>query len=224
MRARRGARARRRRTARSRRRAIRISYRRTARGPQRAERLLAVLVRRPVDDQDAVEVVELVLDDPRGEPSSSRRTSLAVLGPCPRASTRVDRSTGTRDALEREAALVVGRGLLAALGDDRVDERARPRPRPAAKTKTRRSTPTWVAASPTPCASCISAIIRSTSGAGRRRTPRRRAPSSAAPGRGTGGSARARAACGPRLSAALRLPRRTRPHRDGRRSWSWSWS
>ena len=53
--------------------------------PQRAERFLAVLGVGPVDDQHAVEMVELVLDDPRGEPLELVPHVLAGRDPCPRA-------------------------------------------------------------------------------------------------------------------------------------------
>ena len=123
--------------------------------PQRRERLLAVLVVGAVDDQHAVEVVELVLHDARARTRRARSGRRRRSGPCPRARRRVERSTGTRTPCsERQPSssdsvssprstttgLTIARGASSS----------------GSKTNTRRSTPTCVAASPTPCASCIS--------------------------------------------------------------------
>src|SRR5437763_8221273 len=88
--------------------------------PQRRERLLAVLVVGAVDDQHAREVVELVLDDPRGvlvelEPEVLAARILSLEDEARRAFHR------HTDSLQREATLVLRRRLVAALGDDGVD-------------------------------------------------------------------------------------------------------
>ncbi len=76
--------------------------------PQDSERLLAVLVVGAVDDQHAVEVVELVLDDARASPSSSKPNRLAVRIDALERRRVTERSTGHTHALQREAALLVG--------------------------------------------------------------------------------------------------------------------
>src|SRR5581483_7925276 len=93
--------------------------------PQRRERLLAVLVVGPVDDQHAVEVVQLVLDDARSVRLELDAQVIAVRVLALEHDTR-GALDGHAHALEREAALLLGRRLLAALDDDGVDDRARP--------------------------------------------------------------------------------------------------
>ena len=60
-------------------------YRRTGCGRRIAERLLAVLVVGAVDDQHAVEMVELVLDDARAHPLELEAARRPRRDPCPRA-------------------------------------------------------------------------------------------------------------------------------------------
>ena len=65
--------------------ASRIVARRRAAAAGARERLAARLGRRPVEDQHAVEVVELVLDDARGEPVELERERGRRARPAPRA-------------------------------------------------------------------------------------------------------------------------------------------
>ena len=114
-----------------------------------------MLVVGAVDDQHAVEVVELVLHDARAEPLELeahvvRRRVLALERDL------IDRSTGTRTPCEREAALLVGLRLVGRLDEPRVDDRLRGLVLVGLEDEERRSTPTCVAARPTPWASCIS--------------------------------------------------------------------
>ena len=77
-----------------------ISHRKRDARPQQRERLLAVLRVGAVDDQHAVEVVELVLHDAGGVPLELEAHVVAVLDPCPRSSA----SSGARPARARPAA------------------------------------------------------------------------------------------------------------------------
>ena len=156
-----GARGRRRRTEPSRRRRARITAR-TGCGRSDAERLLAVLVVGAVDDQHAVEVVELVLHDARGQPFELVAHVLAArilaLDRDARRSARPGRgrpgATGSppRRSPSRPTRSM-SRGLTTARGPSSS----------GSNTKKPRSMPSCVAASPTPCASCISSCMRSTS-------------------------------------------------------------
>jgi hypothetical protein len=88
------------------------------------ERLAAILVRRSVEDQDAVEVVELVLSDPRRELLELELDGVPLLV------ARLDAHPhgpldAHHDALHGQAALVIRLGLLGAVDDHRVDDRAR---------------------------------------------------------------------------------------------------
>ena len=83
--------------------------------PQERERLPAGLRRRPVEDQHAVEVIELVLRDPRGQ-AFQLEPDLFPLGVG-----RLDRHPlvpfdRDHDALERKAALDIALPLVGALG------------------------------------------------------------------------------------------------------------
>src|SRR5437667_6392432 len=92
---------------------------RFAQGPHR---LLALVARGAVEDEHAVEVVDLVLDDARLEPAGLDLDRLAVL--VARADADVDRALDVDDhAGQRQAPLLHDLGLLAAPLDDRVDER-----------------------------------------------------------------------------------------------------
>ena len=92
-------------------------------GPEDRQRVASRVVVRPVEDQDAVEVVELVLRHARRElfeiePDVGTRFVL-----------RFDRDRrrpldGNQDALERETAFVLHRRLVRRRDDARVDERA----------------------------------------------------------------------------------------------------
>src|SRR5437867_894058 len=90
-------------------------------GPQRRQRLAACLLRRAVDDQHAVEVVELVLDGPRREALELVLDVLAalVLADDPHRDRALD---GRQHTLEREAALVVRLHFVASLDELRVHE------------------------------------------------------------------------------------------------------
>ena len=99
-----------------------------------------------------------------GRPSSSSRSSV------PSTSRPVERQRDVpldRDdhALQREAALGVGVASPRSARRSRVDDRARLRSSSGWNTKMRCSTPIWVAASPTPWASCMSSIIARRAGA-----------------------------------------------------------
>src|SRR5215211_5982030 len=92
--------------------------------PQDAERALPAFGVRPVDDEHAVEVVELVLRDARAQPGElpADIRALDVL-PLERHTRRpLDRDP---HSLEREAALVVRLRRIAALDDPRVHDRPR---------------------------------------------------------------------------------------------------
>src|SRR5262245_26405109 len=92
--------------------------------PQARERRAARLLRRAVDDQDPVEVVELVLGDARGEALELERELLAVdsLALETHGGRALDRGEHAR---EREAALLVDLALVALRDDDRVHNRER---------------------------------------------------------------------------------------------------
>ena len=123
---------------------------------QRRERLAARLVSRAVEHQDAVEVVDLVLDDTRAQAPRARAATARPSSPVPSSVTTHRTLDRFEHALQREAPLVVGGGLGRTLRERRVDDGGRPpRRRTAWKTNNRRSTPTCVAASPTPWASCM---------------------------------------------------------------------
>src|SRR5206468_7046864 len=92
---------------------------RFAQGPHR---LLALVARGAVEDEHAVEMVDLVLDDARLEPAGLDLDRLAVL--VARADADVDWALDIDDdAGQRQAALLHDLGLLAAPLDDRVDQR-----------------------------------------------------------------------------------------------------
>ncbi len=119
------ARARRRRAAPSRRRRAVSQRRGPACGRRSRERLAPRLGGRPVDDQHAVEVVELVLGDPRREPSSSSRISLALgVGGLDR-HPFVAARPGPRRPAATGSPRRRPRCSSEALGEPRVDERQR---------------------------------------------------------------------------------------------------
>src|SRR5215211_3581887 len=104
--------------------------------PQRPHRLAALLAARAVQDQDAVEVVHLVLDDPRLQPRGLHEPLVALL--VPRAHPHVHRALHVHlDAGDRQAALLEGLAVLArpvdlgirqddhrGVGADAVDEQS----------------------------------------------------------------------------------------------------
>ena len=171
--------------------AARARRRRTARSPRsrssslpedrlRAQcrhRLAPGLGCRPLEDQDAVEVVELVLDDPRGRAPPARAGRACPRRRAPRASPPLGRSTGTSTPWsERQPSSSVSQ-LLTRIDDRRVHGGRAPRPRPRSGTRTRgEARPPGCAARPTPFASAISACIRSTR---RRRSSSKSSTSSA---------------------------------------------
>src|SRR5262245_3134195 len=110
--ARRAAPARRRRAAPSRRR--RCALPENGLRPQDPERAAAVLVVGAVDDQHAVEMVVLVLDDAGTEPLELPAHLAAVEVPPLEADAR-RAGHGDADALQREAALLLGLALDALL-------------------------------------------------------------------------------------------------------------
>ena len=127
--------------------------------PEPRERRAPRLVVRAVDDQNAVEMVELVLYDARRGRLELELDGLAV---------RVDSLDrdrlrpldGDEHVSQRQTALVVDLRVLGALVIiGLTSTRSSPS---STNTNSRRSTPTCVAASPTPLASCMSAVIRST--------------------------------------------------------------
>jgi len=83
-----------------------------------------MLVVSAVDDHHAVEMVELVLDDARtvGVELIANALAVRILALEHDGRRALDRHP---NALQREAALVLDEGLLAALDDHRVDDRAR---------------------------------------------------------------------------------------------------
>src|SRR5581483_6418581 len=94
-------------------------------GPQHAERFLAVLVVGAVDDQHAVEMVELVERDP-GRVLAELEADVAAVLVLPLedgAHRALDRDP---HALQRQAALAVGSRLVGLLDEHRVDEGTRP--------------------------------------------------------------------------------------------------
>ena len=92
-----------------------------AQGPQRA---LALRARRPVEDQDAVEVVDLVLEDPRLEAGGLDHDRLAV--DVEAADAGVQRPLDVhRDPRQAEAALLGDDDLVGEPLDLGVDERGR---------------------------------------------------------------------------------------------------
>src|SRR6266511_2498862 len=90
-------------------------------GPERRHRLAASLGRRPVEDELPVEVVELVLRNPRGQPLQVVCDLVAVLVTAldPDRERPLDRHGHT---LKRETPLVVGVDFLATAHDLRIDE------------------------------------------------------------------------------------------------------
>ena len=77
-----------------------------------------------IEDQDAVEMVELVLRDPRGQPFELETSRVPLL--VARLDADADRALDRHhDALHRQAALVVLVQLVGTLDDHRVDERPR---------------------------------------------------------------------------------------------------
>ena len=116
---------------------------------------LARLVVGPLEDQHAVEVVELVLDDARLhalelEPERRSRDVLALDRDLAARARPARARPGARGSPPRRSPSRRER-----FDDLGVDDRRRLLVVGEWKTKTRRSTPTCVAASPTPCASCI---------------------------------------------------------------------
>ena len=213
----RAARARPRRTAPSRRRRsgprVYLAGRASA---ELRERLAARLRVGAIDDQRAVEVVELVLDDPRRQTLELELHRLAARVR-PSIVTSGGRSTGTRTGpSERQpsSSTSVSPPASAITGLTSTCPRRR-----RWKTKRRRRMPTCVAASPTPSASCISAdhalgqprelLVEAS-------RPRSRA--SAAPGRRTGAPARARTG----VARASRPRARRLVVVVTRVPWSWS--
>ena len=96
--------------------AVAATARRISRGPaaaQRPERAPPALAVRPIEDQNAVEVVELVLHDTRPDPSKLHRHRRPQ-DPAPVASRR-RALDGDADALERQATLLgrLGRRIRA---------------------------------------------------------------------------------------------------------------
>src|SRR3954469_20154450 len=88
---------------------------------QRADGLLALIARCAVEDQDAVEMVDLVLDDARLQARGLDRDRLTVL--VVRTDADVDRALDVDDhAGQRETALLHRLGRLAPPFDDRVDQ------------------------------------------------------------------------------------------------------
>ena len=157
---RRAARARRRRTARSPPRRCAGQALQDGLRPQARERLAARLLRRAVEDQDAVEVVELVLATRAREPLELERTTAPRRRPVPRGgpSSRARPARARRGARGSPPRRSRARRLL---GDDRVDDARSVAARgPAANDEPPRA-PRLVAARPTPLASRISAIMRS---------------------------------------------------------------
>ena len=182
---------------------------RTGCGRSFASARAARLVVGAVDDQHAVQVVELVLHDPRGGQLRARARRGSPFASSPSIVTAGRALDRHEHLAQREAALVVDLGLLRALRDDRVDEHAvlalvdehehAPQDADLGRREARR---------PAPRASAPSCARRGA--AGRRRPPRPRAPSCAGPGRRTGGSARARSGAAPRARARARAPARDR--------------
>ena len=122
-----------------------------------------MLVVGAVDDQHAVEVVELVLDDARGEAFELEAHLLAggILALEGHVRRPRDRDA---DSLERQAALLLALLLARTIDEPRVDDGARAvLVLVGSKTNSRWRTPTCVAARPTPWASAIRSIIRSAS-------------------------------------------------------------
>ena len=109
--------------------------------PQLRQRLAARLVRRPVDDQDAVEVVDLVLDDPRVEVLELHPHRLRRRDPAHRASAASRRSTGTRTpCIERQPSSALSRSSPIAVTTGFTNARARPSSSsPSRQTNMRRS-------------------------------------------------------------------------------------
>ena len=175
--------------------------------PQRAHRLAARLGRRPVDDQLAVEVVELVLRDARGHSFEVVARPRRPARRCPRCAPRSGRSTGTVTPwIERQPSssrvrprrLATSSGLTSdcnlVLGR-REDEHA---PEHADLS---RGEPDAVRV--------LHQLLhaRCRAGVGRRRTPRPGGPPCAGRGRGTGGScASARLAPRKLLGVELLVP------------------
>ena len=156
-----------------------------------AERLLARLVGRAVDDQHAVEVVELVLRDPSADARSSSSDTRCPPGRGPRGDTLVGRSTGTcTPCIDRQpssSALSRRRGRRSP-GSRRPPARCR---RPAGRRRRGASRrPGWRRGRRRSHRPSASSSARRAA-PGRRRTAPPRGPASAAPDRGTGGSARA---------------------------------
>ena len=190
--------------------------------PEDAESLPPRLLIGPVDDQLPVEMVELVLDDARREPFERERDGVA--GSVPALDGHLHGALDVdADGAEGEAPFLVDLDRLArSVSTGLTSTWSSPS---SWNTNTRRRTPTCVAASPTPAASCMSAIIRSVT----RRSSSSNSVTSpracAAPGRRTAGSARAPACVGP-PARRPRAPPRRRARRPRRAcSWSsWSWS
>ena len=87
-----------------------------------ADRLFALVLRRPVEDQHAVEVIDLVLDDPCLEPGRFDGAIVAVL--VLRTNTNVNGALDVdEDAGDREAALLGRLGVVTGPLDLGVDER-----------------------------------------------------------------------------------------------------
>src|SRR6187551_1517143 len=91
-------------------------------GPEDAERLPPALVVGAVEDQGAVQMVDLVLGDARRQPLELQPdvAALLVLGLDGHGERPLDRHA---DALHGEAALLLDVRLVRALDDARVDER-----------------------------------------------------------------------------------------------------
>ena len=171
---------------------------------EHGHRLPPRLRRRPVDDQHAVEVVELVLDDARLQPLSSSRTGAPVAsGPraSPRRGARPRRArAGARGSPPRRLPLV------ARVDDARVDGRDRPALLAGPEDEHAPEHADLGRREADAVRIPISALIRSTSRRGRRRSPRPPAPACAARDPATGGSARARAGGAPRAPRPAARP------------------
>ena len=173
----------------------------------------AGLLRRPVDHEHPVEVVELVLGA-RARESLELERDVAPAGSLPSTVTAIGRSTGTsRPWRERQPSSSVSSSSPCATISGLTSARSSPSSL-ARMTNTRRSTPTCVAARP----AAVGAVHQRASCAGRagrarRRTTRPPSPACVGRGPGTGGSARARRASEPRARDPAAPPRSRRPRR-----------
>ena len=170
--------------------------------PQDGKRLAAALGRRPVDDQDAVEMVDLVLErrgqrGPRarartGSPSASRASTRSVM----------ERSTGTITPCSERQPSLSSSVSLRTIDDRRVDEHAAAHPRRRSGTRTtRRRMPTCVGGQADSAARPASAGSSARRAA---RDPRRRTRTSWACRRSTGsGYCRICASASRRAASAL---------------------